>query len=81
MIFPGYCWHIHKWQAVATINRDQPIYDPGFPNETSTSKAVSRILAERAAPKTDILWRCSCGKVKTTTIQSKWTLDQVRGEK
>src|SRR5882762_3586356 len=79
MKFPA-SWQFHEWKAVATVNRDQPIWDQKFPNETATSKAVSRVLAEVAAPKTDILWRCSCGKVKTTTIQSTWTLDQVRGE-
>lgn len=31
-------------------------------------------------PRTVILWRCKCGKVKTEVINGHWTIHQIRGE-
>lgn len=64
-------WRIfHSWQIVAANNRDRPIIDPtGF-----------HLIPDVVVPKTDVLYRCECSKVKSVEIPGRWTLAQVTGE-
>jgi len=64
----------HSWRVIAVYNRDEPMVDKldGDLIEDGDCKPVTR-------PRTDILYRCPCGKVKTKTVQGKWTLEQVKG--
>jgi hypothetical protein len=63
----------HEWRIVAVYNRDELVADnDGWVIEDEKGERVTR-------PKTDILYYCECGKVKTITIQGKWTLEQING--
>ncbi len=61
----NHCWWMfldHEWKAKAVYCRAEPIY-----NEPNYTK-----------PRTDILYVCSCGKVKTKTVQGTWKLEAVQ---
>lgn len=59
----------HEWQAVAVYERNQPFYD----------EDSYKISDDVIVPRTDVLYRCSCGKLKSVAVPGRWTLDQVNG--
>lgn len=58
-------FHWHKWEIVASNIRIQPIL-------------VGGLHEDIGVPNTDILYKCSCGKVKEDSIHGRWTLEQLR---
>lgn len=60
----------HKWEAVAV----QPML------EWSTCHGVRVTAPGDETPITKVLSRCWCGKVKSQTLEGRWTLFQIRGE-
>lgn len=62
----------HKWIAVAVRTREQPV-------GTEMTRYTGEFVAGVATPKTDVLFRCSCGKIKSEDIHGYWTLEQITG--
>ena len=58
----------HDWEAVAVRDRFQPFRD-GLSGE---------IRKDVGSVKTDILYRCACGKVKVKSVRGAWKLEEVR---
>jgi hypothetical protein len=65
---------LHSYVPVAAMQREEPV-------PTDMTRVTGEYAAGIAIPKTDILWRCSgCGRVKSTDIHGRWSLDQIRGQ-
>lgn len=63
--------HEHKWEAAGV--RLMPATRTGFP--FGPSEPVE------GRCDTEVLLRCKCGALQTTTLNAEWTLEEVRGEK
>lgn len=61
----------HKWVAVAAKNRLEPFREP----------LTLEIRKDVAAAKTDVLYCCDCGRIKTVTILGTWTLSDVQNKR
>lgn len=64
----------HKWVPVAARNRDEPV-------GTESTRFTGEFVKGISTPKTDILYRCECGAVKSDDIHGTWTLKQIQGER
>lgn len=60
----------HQYSAVAVQHRFEPFYN----------RLTQEIHKDVGATRTDILYRCECGKVNTKTVAGKWTLGEVTGK-
>lgn len=69
--FGHWRWNIHNWIAVGVYQRDQPTLD-----------VMDHVMDDRPIrPMTDVLYRCDiCRRIKTVSVQGKWTIEQVRGQ-
>jgi hypothetical protein len=63
----------HNWKPVAANYRFQPMF------KGSVGAVTGELLEGVGSSKTDVLWRCECGKIKSTTLDGKWTLEQING--
>lgn len=61
--------HKHEWVATAT-----KAYDTfAVPYECVK-------LRYQTGQRTEVLYRCECGKNKTKSFDGEWTLEQIRGK-
>ena len=67
----------HTWTAVQVFNRDEVLLDgdDDFGRDAVTDAEGKSI----ARPLTDVLYHCSCGKLKTKTLVGRWTLNDAKG--
>ena len=64
----------HDWKPIAANYRLQPMF------KGADGVVTGEIVQGVGISKTDVLWKCNCGKVKSTTVHGKWTLEQINGE-
>ena len=57
----------HEWKPIAVQTRFQPFRD----------LQTGEIIKDVGTIKTDVLYRCTCGKLKVRAIRGEWTLQQV----
>lgn len=64
----------HKWEVIAARQRSQPVAD-------DLTRVPGRFVVDVVTPKTDVLWRCACGAVRSDDLHGYWTLEQLQGVK
>lgn len=57
----------HSWTPVAAYTRFQPFMDP-------LSREIRKDVGDS---KTDVLYRCECGRVRSGVISGRWTMEQI----
>jgi hypothetical protein len=65
-------FHWHKWIVITAKHRDEPVPD-------ELTRYTGKFIDGVARPKTDILYRCDCGQVKSESIHGKWEIDDLLG--
>lgn len=66
----GHNWWMfcfHDWRLKGVCNRIEPLLD-----------CFGGALIDVGNSRTDVLYVCPCGKVKTKTLRGTWTLEQVQ---
>ena len=61
----------HEWKAVAMMQRNQPL--PKV-TELQINAPPGTTLVY---PKTDVLYQCKCGKLKSQELDGRWTMEQI----